>query len=248
MTANFYDELAPFYHLLYADWEAAIRSQGSALAALLNSHAVAPGSHVLDAACGIGTQSLGLAALGYVVTASDVSAGALARLEGEAAGRGLRLATRIDDLRSLANARDASFDAILACDNSLPHLLSEAELLDAFRSALRVLRPNGAAIYSVRDYAEIPRNASEVRPYPVRYEGQSRFLAIQLWEWQGDQYDLRMYLTHEAPDGRCETRSLVTRYYAVTIERLMALMQQAGFALIERRDDVLFQPVIVGHK
>jgi hypothetical protein len=56
-----------------------------------------------------------------------------------------------------------------------------------------------------------------------------------------------MYLTTES-DGTCETRVLVTRYYAVTIERLMQLMSAAGFVDVQRRDDVLFQPVLVGRR
>jgi len=35
-------------------------------------------ARILDCACGIGTQAIGLAALGYCVTASDLSEGALA--------------------------------------------------------------------------------------------------------------------------------------------------------------------------
>jgi hypothetical protein len=86
-----------------------------------------------------------------------------------------------------------------------------------------------------------------VRPYGLRRDGDRRFLAVQVWEWDGDQYDLRMYLTSEADEG-CETRVLTTRYCAVTIERLMQLMAVAGFIDIRRRNDVLFQPVLIGRR
>jgi hypothetical protein len=79
----------------------------------------------------------------------------------------------------------------------------------------------------------------------LRRDGDCRFLALQAWEWDADQYDLRLYLTIDS-GSTCETRVLVTRYYAVTIERLMQLMASAGFVGIRRRDDVLFQPVLVG--
>jgi ubiquinone/menaquinone biosynthesis C-methylase UbiE len=83
MTASFYDELAPYFHLLYSDWENSVRIQGVALAALLEKCGVMPGDPVHDAACGIGTQTLGLVRQGYKVTASDISPGALARLRAE---------------------------------------------------------------------------------------------------------------------------------------------------------------------
>jgi hypothetical protein len=41
MSSDFYDQLAPFYHLLYGDWEAAVRTQGEALARLLHMRGVA---------------------------------------------------------------------------------------------------------------------------------------------------------------------------------------------------------------
>ena len=76
---TFYDALAPYYHLLYADWEASVARQGAALAAVLGARGVAPGAPVLDAACGIRTQAIGLAAHGYRVRASDAAPAAVAR-------------------------------------------------------------------------------------------------------------------------------------------------------------------------
>ena len=65
MARGFYDELADAYHLVFEDWDAAMRRQGRLLAALLPPPAAA--EPVLDCACGIGTQALGLAAPGYAV-------------------------------------------------------------------------------------------------------------------------------------------------------------------------------------
>jgi glycine/sarcosine N-methyltransferase len=55
-----YDELAPLYHLVYEDWEASVVRQGTALASLIAEHWGARAQAVLDAALGIGTQTLGL--------------------------------------------------------------------------------------------------------------------------------------------------------------------------------------------
>lgn len=247
-AAPFYDGLAAHYHLLYGDWEAAIARQGEALSRLLQEAGVRRGEPVLDAACGIGTQTLGLAQRGHRVFASDISGGAVQRLRDELAQRGLEAQAHVDDLRLLQHARPGSMAAVLACDNSIPHLLSDDEILQALRSCHRSLRPGGAIVLSVRDYAAIPRVNPDVRPYGARRVGEDRFLAVQVWEWEGDQYDLRMYLTTEAPDGRCTTQLLRSRYYAVTIERLVALLAEAGFAAVQRRDDVLFQPVLLAHR
>ncbi len=60
-TVQFYDDFASDYHLAYGGrWESAVERQGEALDRLIRE--LAPGAHdVLDCACGIGTQTIGLA-------------------------------------------------------------------------------------------------------------------------------------------------------------------------------------------
>ncbi len=248
MSARFYDELAPYYHLLYGNWEQAVSHQGTELATILLDFGVEPGSAVLDAASGIGTQTLGLLMQGYRVTASDISPKAIERPKAELSHRALQANAHVDDLRTLASAAPGSMAAVLACDNSIPHLLSDAEILQAFRSCYRCLRPGGLALFSVRDYETIERKSPDVRPYGMRYENGSRFLAVQVWEWDADQYELRMYLTSESPTGTCATRVLRSRYYAVGISRLLELLTEAGFEDAQRKDEVFFQPVLVARR
>lgn len=247
-VADFYDHLAPYYHLLYGDWSSSIARQGEALARLLRELGVLPGAPVLDAACGIGTQALGLIEQGYRLTASDVSPGAIERFKLELARRSLQAAARVDDLRSLAGTASGSMAAVLACDNSVPHLLTDDELRQAFGNCHRCLQPGGVLVLSVRDYAAIERVSPDVRPYGLHQEAGSRFLAVQVWEWDGPHYDLRVYLTQEAPDGACATQVLRSRYYAVSTDHLLALLGEAGFVDAQRRDDVLFQPVLWARK
>src|SRR3954462_5268731 len=69
----FYDELAESYDLIYADWQGSMRRQAAALDRLIQEQH-GPGPHaILDCACGIGTQAIGLALLGHTVHATDLS-------------------------------------------------------------------------------------------------------------------------------------------------------------------------------
>ena len=72
---SFYDGLAGEYDRLFADWGEATRRQAEVLDRIFAAHGFGRDSAVLDCACGIGTQALGLAALGYRVTGSDISPG-----------------------------------------------------------------------------------------------------------------------------------------------------------------------------
>ena len=245
---SFYDGLASRYHLLYENWEQAIEDQGNALSSLLACCCVRPPMSILDAACGIGTQTLGLARRGYDVTASDISPAAVERLQQELSKRGLRARTGVDDLRVLKNSEPSSFAAVLACDNSVPHLLSDNEILHAFGAIYGCLQPGGVFVMSVRDYATIPRISPDVRPYGLRYVSGGRFFAVQVWEWEAEHYDLSIYLTTDSDDGRCTTEVLRSRYYAITIDRLTTLLSEARFVDVKRLDNVLFQPVIVARR
>jgi len=246
MTQDFYDQLAPFYHLLYRNWEASIARQSRGVAAVLTEFGVAPGSAILDATCGIGTQSIGLAQLGYRVTASDVSAGAVARARAEAASRGLVISFTIADLRHLSESFSDPFAAVVALDNAIPHLLSDDEIRAAFVECRRVLRPGGVLLVSARDYAAIERRTPDVRPYGVQTLGDCRYSAEQVWRWDGDQYDLILSLTEQRGNEPPVTHELWTRYYAVSLTTLERLMREAGFGTVMRRDEHFFQPLLVG--
>lgn len=246
MTESFYDALAPYYHLIYPDWEASSRRQSEALVTILGEFRIRPGDRLLDAAAGIGTQALGLAAAGYDVSASDVSAGAIDRFAQEAARRGLSVPAQVADLRTLSSTFAESFDAVLACDNAIPHLLTDAEIARAFTECRKCLRRGGVLILSVRDYAAIERRSPDVRPYSSHLEGGHRYTAEQVWEWDGDRYDVTLRLTDEAPGETPQHRVFRTRYYAVTIARLLEILAAAGFARVERRDGAFFQPLVIG--
>src|SRR4051812_48835926 len=113
-VSHFYDELADDYHLIWPDWEATIRRQGSALHALIGKERAA----VLDCSCGIGTQAIGLALRGHRVTGTDLSPRAATRAAREAVHRNLSLRTAVADMRRLPFP-DGRFDAVVCADNAL---------------------------------------------------------------------------------------------------------------------------------
>jgi glycine/sarcosine N-methyltransferase len=245
MTQDFYDQLAPYYHLLYPDWNASIARQSRGLAHVLDEFGVPAGRHILDAACGIGTQTLGLAQLGYHVTASDLSPGAVARARQEAKARGLEVSFDVADLRQLSRTFAGPFAAVVVCDNSIPHLLSDEEIQTAFSECRRVLSPGGILLVSVRDYATIERRTPDLHSYGTRAIGGCTYAAEQSWEWEGNEYALTLRLTEECKPSAPVIREFRSRYYAVDLATLERLLRAAGFAKILRRDAFFFQPLLV---
>jgi 2-polyprenyl-3-methyl-5-hydroxy-6-metoxy-1,4-benzoquinol methylase len=198
---GFYEGLAEEYHLLFANWAQTVERQGAALDALLRRCGAPPPRRVLDCACGIGTQALGLAARGYVVHATDLSPAAVARAEREARALNVTLTTGVADMRTLDTQVAGTFPVVLAFDNAVPHLLTDEDLDSAAHAMASKVAPGGLLALSIRDYdtlvAEQPRFTSE----RVLDAPEGRRILFQLWDWSADG---RTYTVHQfilRPEG-----------------------------------------------
>ncbi len=246
--SGMYDAIADVYHLIYPDWDEAISTQASALDDLLRT-VVEPRSSVLDVSCGIGTQALGLAALGYDVTASDLSSGAVARARREADRRGLEVAFSVIDMRDCHRYHGGGFDVVLTADNSLPHLAGD-DLVDAVEAFLECLRPGGVVVIGLRDYrADEDRASPQVWSYGFRNQGDEQFYVFQTRHWSADCYDVAMYFVREeTADSSAKVIAGRSRYYALPVSRLMTLLDDVGFGDVRRLDGLLYQPLVVARR
>lgn len=225
----FYDRLAPDYHLLFPDWDASMARQAAALEGLLSDR-LGPGQYrVLDCACGIGTQAIGLARRGHRVLGADLSSVSVRRARAEAAARGTAVPVAVADMRRLPFAARA-FDAVVCADNALPHLLSAEDVRAALSGMRRVLREGGVLAVTVRDYDAVLRERPTSTPPQVAETPAGRVVTFQLWHWHddGERYDLEHFQLHPAASG-WDVRVRRTTYWALTRGRLGELAAEAGF-------------------
>ncbi len=249
MIESFYDQLAPYSHYLYADWEASITHQAVALDGIIREFFGPTARRILDAACGVGTQSLGLAALGYQVTASDISPVEVERGRKQAWQRNLTIDFRVADMRALRKNLSETYDVVIACDNAVPHLLTDADIQQAFRQFYEFTTPAGGCIISVRDYAHLERGERQVHLRHVHDTPNGRLFTFDVWDFDGDYYDLTIYVVEDR--GQAEAATYVVRggrYYWVTIAKLEQLLKTAGFQHVSTLRERFFQPVLVGSK
>lgn len=244
--ADFYDELAPIYHLIHQDWDASIFLQGEQLSSLIEKEW--PGSHrVLDVSCGIGTQALGLAKQDYSVTASDLSEKEIERAQQEATRRGILIDFSVSDMREAHLHHGTGFDVVISGDNSIPHLLTDDDILSALMSMFACLAPGGGCVITVRDYDAETRGKNIVKPYGARVEGGKRHVLFQVWDFENEHYDLAFFFVEEdLTSGAIKTRVMRSKYYAISTNKLCDLMRQAGFEDVRRIDGIFYQPVLVG--
>jgi SAM-dependent methyltransferase len=245
-VSHFYDQLSPFYHLIFPDWAASVHRQGERLSTLIKSEWSAR-KKVLDISCGIGTQAIGLSLQGYLVTASDLSSNQIERAKREAIQFGVNLNLSVCDMRQAHSHHGSGFDIVLSADNSIPHLLTDSDILLALKQMLACLSVGGGCVITVRDYAKEERGQNLVKPYGVRVENGKRFILFQVWDFEGDYYDLSFFIVEESLSTHdTKTHLMRSRYYAMTIQKIEELMCEAGFQKVRRIDDAFYQPVLVG--
>jgi glycine/sarcosine N-methyltransferase len=223
---QFYEHMAASYHLIFEDWQESLERQAAIISRLLAPSQVGP---ILDCACGIGTQSLGLAQLGFSVEGSDTAAAEVKRARAEAAQRKLSVDFRVDDMRTLLTAPIGKFGAVLAFDNALPHLDSNNEIQSAFSAIRSRLRPAGRMLVSVRDYG--PLIIERPTMMPPRFLGKAgvRRIVHQVWEWlDARRYVVHLFITMEGRNSEWSTRHFVGRYRAITLDELVHLAEKAG--------------------
>jgi glycine/sarcosine N-methyltransferase len=226
--AEFYDDLAEDYHLIFADWDASIARQADLVAGLLRDLGITSGA-VLDATCGIGTQAIGLAQAGFSVTATDISRASVERCAREASARGLAVDTGVADLRVLDIDGAGSFDAAVSFDNALSHLLDDADLDAACASLRRVLRPRGVLLASIRDHGgAVGRRPSGDVPRRLAAKDGER-IVFQVWDWlSDDRYVARHFLMRRTPKGWSVSERRTT-CRALQLAGLSDALHRAGF-------------------
>jgi glycine/sarcosine N-methyltransferase len=246
MGEAFYDELAEFYHLMFEDWNRSIAAQSAVIGPILERYTGKASPYVLDCACGIGTQTLGLAQRGYILVGSDLSRAAVARASKEAQRRNLDVTFHVADMRTLSTVPETGFDAVLVADNALPHLLLQSDLERAVGGMAEKLKDSGILLATIRDYDHLISTRPTMQG-PTFYE--QRFVH-QVWRWQEEQYELHAYLTLQT-ESEWRVKHFVSRYRALQRQELNLALQSAGFTDIqwlEPGSTSFYQPIVVATK
>ena len=249
ITQTFYNSLASQYDKLYSDWDAAVKEEVSFLSGLFAEMGYDRSAHILDCACGIGTQAVGLASLGYDVTASDISEGEIAEAKKRAAANNVDIRFEQADFRVLSDVISEKFDIVIAMDNALPHMLSESDLEKAVRSITERLKTGGLFVASIRDYdLMLKERPSCSAPYVHKTEKGQRVL-FQTWDWSGDNYKFIQYIIDD--EETTDISRFECEYRAVRRAELTRLLTENGCRVVKwafPEESGFYQPVVTAIK
>jgi len=252
MSEEFYNALAPYYKYIYPDWDSSVTRQATILDEIVREYVGTKAQTILDVACGIGTQSIGLAKISYQVDAADISSGEIAQAKIEAARHGVEIAFQIADMRHAWEVYQKEFDVVIACDNAIPHLLTDKEILHAFKQLYQCTKTKGACIITVRDYAKLEREKHHKEMYPrlVHSMGDKQIVMFDVWDfYDHDHYEITTYVIQDAGDSDVNVKAIRGgRYYCIEIPVLARLLKEAGFQDVRVLQEPYFQPLLIAIK
>lgn len=249
ITQTFYNQLASQYDQLFQDWQAATQEQALMLDRLFRQQGFDPSAQVLDCACGIGTQSIGLAALGYRMTASDLSEGELEEARKRAEQRGLSIRFEKADFCALSQTFSETFEIIIAMDNALPHMLSHEALEAAVRSIIRQLAPGGIFMASIRDYDALLESKPPYSPPYIHRTEKGQRVSFQTWTWTDERYRLTQYIIRD--EEALNVSKFECEYRATRREELTELLRSSGCTSVEWKfpqETGFYQPIVIAQK
>lgn len=249
IVQDFYDQMASEYDKLFLDWQSATEEQAEILSKLFSDSGFDKVARILDCACGIGTQAIGLAKLGYDITASDISKEELVEAKERAKKNLVDIRFEQADFCALSQQFSEQFDIIIAMDNALPHMLTKDSLESAIKSIVNQLTPGGMLVASIRDYDKL---LAEKPAYSAPYIHKTTYgqrVSFQTWDWFGDHYKLMQYIIDD--ENILQISKFVCEYRAVTREELTNICLSNGCSSVDWKfseETGFYQPIIIARK
>lgn len=249
INQRFYNSLASHYDKLFLDWQATTREQAVILDKIIKDNCFDENADVLDCACGIGTQAIGLTLLGYNVTASDISDAELAQAKERAAKNCAKIRFEHADFCALSDVFEEKFPVIICMDNALPHMLSEKALEAAVESIVKQMAEGGIFVASIRDYDALLRDKPPYSPPYIHKTADGQRVSFQTWDWEDDCYRLTQYIIDDEADLQVNKFECV--YRATRREELTKLLLAKGCSKVTWKfpeETGFYQPIVIAKK
>ena len=212
---------SPYYHILYAKRDE--NEAAAFIASLQQKLHLAPGSRVLDAACGKGRHAITLQHLGFSVDAFDLSP---SNIEAAQAFENEDLLFFVHDLREPLPLQN-SYDAIFNFFTSFGYFDDQKDNQKAFDTFAGGLKENGLLVLDFFNPTYVLANL--VPSETVEREG----ISFQIKRWSAAGY---LYKSIDFSD-QGKDFSFVEKVELVAKNDFIAYAAQAGLSLVDLKGD-----------
>lgn len=249
IVQTFYDNIATHYDKLFLDWQATTKEQAEILDKIFKNNGFDNTAKILDCACGIGTQSIGIAKLGYDVTASDISKCELLEAEKRAYENNVKIPFKEANFCALSDTFTDQYDIIIAMDNALPHMLTSNDLESAIKSIVNQMKKNGIFVASIRDYDSLLLEKPTYSPPYIHRTDKGQRVSFQIWVWDEENYKLTQYIIDD--EDVLQVNKFDCEYRATRREEMTKLLLAHGCTNVEWKfqdETGFYQPIVIARK
>jgi len=198
---------------------------------------------VLDAACGTGMHAVALAQRGHAVVGTDLSAEMVARARANAAAAGVDARFQVAGFGELAARVGGDFAALLCLGNSLPHVLTAAELNAALADFAACLRPGGLLLIQNRNFDRVLARCERWLEPQGHREGNAEWLFLRLYDFEPDgALAFHVVTLHRQGNDAWQQRVASSRLWPQRQAELVAALATAGFADVACRGNMQGAP------
>ena len=249
ITQTFYNNLASQYDKLFLNWQATTQEQAHILDRIFTANGFDKSANILDCACGIGTQTIGLAAIGYNVTGSDISDGEIAKAKERAKKNNVSVSFEHANFCALSDTFSEQFDIVIAMDNALPHMLTSNDLASAIKSIVNQIKDGGMFVASIRDYDALLMDKPPYSPPYIHKTAKGQRVSFQTWTWEGDNYRLIQYIVDD--EDTLQVSKFECEYRATRRQEMTDLLMENGCSEVVwmfPKETGFYQPIVVAKK
>ena len=188
---------------------------------------------VLDAACGTGMHTLALAQRGYEAVGADLSAGMIEQARANAASASIEARFEAAGFGELAERVGTGFDAVLCLGNSLPHLLTAADLASALADFAACLRPGGLLLIQNRNFDAVLAHRERWMEPQSHREGEIEWTFLRFYDFEPNgTLTFNLVTLSRAGEGAWNQQVAAARLWPMRQSELTASLSAAGFGEI----------------
>jgi glycine/sarcosine N-methyltransferase len=233
--SDLYDEFSRNYDR-FVNWPGRLAVEMPFIEAQLGAGAA---RRVLDAACGTGQHALALAQRGYTVVGADLSPRMIERAMANAQAQGVSaefVAAGFGELRARVGG---GFDAVLCLGNSLPHVLTAADLAAALADFAACLRRNGLLLIQNRNFDRVLARHERWMEPQAHQEGDREWLFLRFYDFEPDGLLRFNVVTLQRQRGGDWTQhTAATQLWPQRHADLLAALKGAGFVQVSAHGDM----------
>ncbi|MGA3286753.1 MAG: class I SAM-dependent methyltransferase [Bacteroidota bacterium] len=217
---QFYDSLADEYDEM-TGLEGRFAKEKPIFQSLAKKYTIAT---ALDAGSGTGFHSILLAQLGLHVTATDISAQMLRQAKRNAEHMSVQIDTIQTSFQGMNESVHNKFDAVFCLGNTLPHILTEEELFQSFKSFREILNSGGRVFLQLLNYDRILNFRERI----LNVKEVNDKIFVRFYDYEGENIVFNI-LTIQKSGGQMEHSLHSIRLFPWRSSDIVRSLKDAGF-------------------